>query len=509
MTLSNSSPTEPLNSLLDRMQYSADPLADATIANILGPWLQLPDAATVTASPHAVNPIALATQWQSQWQKLASITQTFAQWADNRSITEWRAASAGLEPEIGAPLEQYLQAACSLPAWADPGKLARAETLFMDYGALSVTMLFCSSLPECYVIPDLAAVLQSTGQLVNHTDYRIRATGAMIFPVMMAGGLTAPDGGGIAQILKVRLIHATIRNLILRGSPEAAVSSLGTALNNQYSSDTGIVPPLPVAAGDNMHQTLFARGWKTGEEGLPCNQEELAYTLLTFSYVFLRSMRKLGLALPRTDEEAYLHAWNVTGHVLGISRELMVDTMEEAEAMFTCMQVRGRADRADHERRPEIFDPRPALGNALMQSMEAVIPLRVVKPFPVLLTRYLCGSATAKDLGLNGPLHWLSRFLFAGFMLLTRTIDGLVRLAFPEFSIARLITRVLGYHVMTKLLMDQTRPLKLPQHLRDRVDLMLGRWSEDPKAPKWVNSMEDAVTVKGSWIASAKIEPHI
>ena len=501
MTLPNSAPTEPLNSLLDRMQYSADPLADTTIANILGPWLQLPDAATVTASPHAVNPITLATQWQPQWQKLATITQTFAQWADNRSITEWRASSAGLPPEIGAPLEQYLQAACSLPAWADRGKLARAETLFIDYGALSVTMLFCSSLPECYVIPDLAAVLQSTGQLVNHTDYRIRATGAMIFPVMMAGGLTAPDGGGIAQILKVRLIHATIRNLILRGSPEAAVSSLGTALNNQYSSDTGIVPPLPVAAGDNMHQTLFARGWKTGEEGLPCNQEELAYTLLTFSYVFLRSMRKLGLALPRTDEEAYLHAWNVTGHVLGISRELMVDTMDQAEAMFTCMQARGRAD---DERRREIFDPRPALGNALMQSMESVIPLRVVKPFPVLLTRYLCGSATAKDLGLNGPLHWLSRFLFAGFMLLTRTIDGLVRLAFPEFSIARLITRVLGYHVMTKLLMDQTRPLKLPQHLRDRVDLMLGRWSEDAKAPGWMNSLEDAVTVKGSWNASAK-----
>ena len=504
MTLSNSAPTEPLNSLLDRMQYSTDPLADTTIANILGPWLHLSDAAT--ASPHAVNPITLATQWPSQWQKLATITQTFALWPDNRSVADWQSSSAGLRPEIGVPLDQYLAAACSLPAWADRGKLERAEKLFIDYGALSVTLLFCSSLPECYVIPDLAAVLHMTGKLENHTDYRIRATGAMIFPVMMAGGLTAPDGGGIAQIVKVRLIHATIRNLILRGSPEAAMALLGSAQNNQYSSDAGIVPPLPSAAGDNMHQTLFAHGWNTGEEGLPCNQEDLAYTLLTFSYVFLRSMQKLGLALPPADEEAYLHAWNVTGHVLGISRELMADTMDQAEVMFTCMQARGRADR---KCRPEIFDPRPALGNALMQSMEAVIPLRVVKSFPLLLTRYLCGSATANDLGLNGPLQWLSRFLFAAFMLLTRAIDGLVRLAFPEFSIARLITRVLGYHVMTKLLMDQTRPLKLPQQLRERVDLMLGRWSEDPQAPRWMNSMEDAVTVKGSWNAPEKIESHI
>ena len=485
------------------MQYHADPLADATIATILGPWENLPNAPMAVELQRAGNFSTLAAQWQPQWQKLATITQTFARWSDNRSITDWQSSGTGLPPEIGAPLDAYLLAARTLPAWVDYAKLERAETLFIDYGALSVTMLFCSSLPECYVIPDLAAVLHTTGKLEKHTDYRIRATGAMIFPVMMAGGLTKPDGGGIAQILKVRLIHATIRNLILRASPDAAVASLGESSDNQYPRDGGIVPPLPGAAGDNMHQALFAHGWKTGEEGLPCNQEDLAYTLLTFSYVFLRSMQKLGLALPRADEEAYLHAWNVTGHVLGIARELMADTMEDAEAMFACMQARGRADRVG---RPEIFDPRPALGNALMQAMADVIPFKPVKSFPLLLTRYLCGAATSLDLGLSGPLSWLSQFWFAAFMLLARSLDGLVRLASPEFSIARLITRVLGYHLMAKLLMDQTRPLKLPQHLLADVDNMMGRWSNDPKAPGWMNSLEDAVTTKGSWTASARMQ---
>lgn len=477
------------HAVLDRMQYRADPLADATIAAILGPW--------TLATPGDVPPagqVQWDNTWDSKWDKLATVSRVFEQWSDNRSLVDWSAPHAGVAPGLAAPLMAYVQAGRSLPAWADPGKIARAEELFMDYGALSVTLLFCSSLPECYVIPDLAAVLHVSGQLEKHTDYRIRSTGAMIFPVMMHGGLTNPDGGGIAQIFKVRLIHATIRNLILRGSPEAAVASLGA---NRNAAGAGVIPPMasPDAAG-NMHQALFTHGWKTGEDGLPCNQEELAYTLLTFGYVFLRSMRKLGLGLARADEEATLHAWNVTGHMLGIERELLVDTMPEADALYAAMQTRGRAD---WRRGVGTGDPRPALGRALMEAMEQAIPVPMLKSFPVLMTRFLCEPAASKDLGLTERVSWLSRLLFRGLMFNVRAIDWLVRLVLPEFSIARLLTRALGYHLMTKLLMDQTRPLKLPQHLLNRVDTMMDQWSDDPKAAGWMNSMEDRLTVSGSW----------
>ena len=482
--------------LLDRMQYRADPLADTTMSSILGPWnFLLTDA----------SPKVLATTWQPQWEKIAIVSQTFAQWPDNRSIANWQGLGAGLVPEIADPLQRYARASVHLPQWADTQKIERAETLFMDYGALSITMLFCASLPECYVIPDLAAVLHVTGQLENHTTYRVRATGAMIFPVMMKGGLTEPEGGGVAQIFKVRLIHATIRNLILRGSPEEAMSALGSSESGRYAAEVGVVLPLArTSEPNNMYQALFAHGWQTGAVGLPCNQEELAYTLLTFSYVFLRSMKKLGIALLPADEVAYLHSWNVAGHLLGIERELMADTMDEAEILFARMQVRGRTGWASMAR---TSDPRPALGNALMQSMAAVIPLRAAKSFPVLLARYLCGSATSKDLGLSGPVPWLAYLLFTGGMLLVRAIDWLTRLVFPEFSIARFLTRVLGYHLMAKLMMDQTRPLNLPQHVRDSIDTMMAHWSADPKAPRWMNGLEDYLTTKGSWKASAQSPP--
>ncbi|WP_210542142.1 oxygenase MpaB family protein [Rhodoferax sp. PAMC 29310] len=123
----------------------------------------------------------------------------------------------------------------------------------------------------------------------------------------------------------MRLIHATIRNLLLRGSPENALLALG---GQHHVTGAGELPALRRPECATLYQALWAHGWKVGEDGLPCNQEELAYTLLTFSYVFLRSMRRLGLGLPASDEEAYLHAWNVVRHVLGIRRELLADTMD-------------------------------------------------------------------------------------------------------------------------------------------------------------------------------------
>lgn len=433
------------------MPMRADPLADATVARMLGPIDDVPD-----------------------WARIGVINRQIEQWQTNGALLGWKAGYT-VPAEVAEPLEAFVKAGMQLPEWTDQAKVLRGEEIFMDYGLLSCTLLFCSSLPECYVIPDLSAVLHMAGQLEKHTEYRIRSTAAMIFPVMMRGGLTSPDGSGVAQVLKVRLIHATIRHLILRGDVNQA-------------DRMGAVPPLrPDMAPENMHQALFEHGWNTARDGLPCNQETLAYTLLTFGYVFLRSMRKLGLGLSSSDEQAYLHTWNVMGHVLGIERSLMPETMEQAATMFAAFQARGRAE-------PYMPDARPALGRDLMKTMEDVIPLRVVRPFPVLLTRYLCGSATARDIGIDHRVSFLSRFLFAFFMFITRGIDAVGRMFFPEFSICRMLTRVVGYQFTVKLLMDQTRPLKLPPVLLNRVASMTRSWHLDAKAPDWVNKLEMRLT---------------
>jgi ER-bound oxygenase mpaB/B'/Rubber oxygenase, catalytic domain len=478
------------SSVLDRMQWIADPLADATVAELIGPWMARVEGQSASdfLQMHAAH-----------WLRIRIANKLIAEWTTNGCLVDWRPSDEGNRSEhftqVASALERYVREARALPMWADAAKINRAEAIFMEHGVLSCLLLFCASLPECYVLPDLSDVLHAAGQLEQHTQHRIRQTAAMIFPVMMRGGLTSPEGSGVAQVLKVRLIHAMIRNLILHGNPESVVLAMQS---DNGDSVTGIDSlDVPVGSVD-MFQTLFAHGWDLQRDQLPCNQEELAYTLLTFHYIFLRGMRTLGVGLRADNEDAYLHAWNAMAHVLGVRRELMPQTMSECETMFAKMQTRGRADAA---KRPGNQDPRPKLGQALMQSMEDAIPIRPLKGFPSLLTKTLCGRTVAGELGILGRASWLSSLLYAIVMIAVRCIDTIVRMFIPQFSLSRMIGRVLGYHMMSRLLMDQTRPLKLPNHLLNQMQAMIGQWSHDTSNPAWVNRVEDRLTASGDWAA--------
>jgi hypothetical protein len=439
-------------------------------------------AATLRADPLADDTIASVFQAfpnEAPWKAIGIVNSQIAQWQTNGELGTWQ-ADADVPPSIAAALQSYVQRGLALPEWAQSARIERAEKLFMEMSMMSCTLLFCASLPECYVVPELAGVLHAAGQLEQHTDYRVRSTAAMIFPVMMKGGLCSAAGSGVAQVLKVRLIHATIRHLILRGNPVDAVGS----------EAPGFVPPLPMATA-NMYQTLYANGWDVAQNGLPCNQQELAYTLLTFHYIFLRGLRQLGIGLAREDEEDYLHAWNVMGHVLGIERALMADTMAVAKTSFDTLQLQGR-------NRQYYPDARPALAGALMQVMEDQIPFRLLKPFPVMLTRHLCGPQTAQVLGISGRVNLASRLLFVSGMAAIRTFDAAVRLVVRDFSICRMLTRLVGYQFTVKLLMDETRPLKLPAALLGQVNDAMGHWQADRKAPRWLNALERRWSGRGN-----------
>ena len=471
----------PTDAQLEAMRHVADPHADDAVAAILGSC----PAGTVECMADSAAAAARAEGVAARMRCVDELNAVVRRWRDNADVAAWRA-----EPEaggaMGQALERYLAVGRQLPEWAEPHRLERAQRMFMDHGVLSVTSLLCASLPECYVVPDLAEVLHATGQLESRADYRIRATGAMLFPVMMIGGLTpgSPEGAGIAQILKVRLIHAMVRNLILRGPPRAAHS----------------VPPLAhIQPEDGMGPALHALGWDVAVRGLPGNQEELAYTLLTFSYVFLRAMRRLNIPMGAEECRDYLHAWNVAGHFLGIERALMADGMAAAASLFVRIQERGRARWAA---RPHGKDPRPQLGAALIGALEATMPGRTAKAFPALMTRRLVTRACAKDLRLDRRTTWGSRTIFAAGMALVGAVDAVGRrLASPRFSIGRLLMRAVGYRLTCRLLMDETRPLAVPATLRPRIAAVIRGWGRDHEASARMNALEDRLTTSGDWEA--------
>lgn len=473
--------------LLNQMQHVADPLADRTVAAIFNSPAH--DLAALGLDPLASD--------APLWRRIRVANALISQWQSNGQIANWQPKLSGLpeatvgetETIVGA-LQTFLAEAHALPEWARADDIELAEKVFIDHGVLSCLLLFCASLPQCYVLPDLSDVLHAAGQLEAHTEHRIRSTAAMIFPVMLAGGLTTAEGSGIAQILKVRLIHAMIRHLVLRRTPEDAIAA--------FERDEDVVaPPLALdAAQRDMYRTLFAHGWDIARDGLPCNQEELAYTLLTFHFVFIQGMRTLAVPLEDREERAYLHTWNVVAHVLGIRPELTQEDVASARVAFDLMQARGRADA---DKRVGILDPRPKLGVALMKSMETVLPLGLLRGVPSLLTKTLCGERVVRELGIDNRASAAQRAFYVVTFGFARIIDTAARLIWKDFSLAKLMTRIVGYHLLTKLLLDQTRPLRLPDRLLDDIETTVNQWSDDRKASGWLNRIEDRFTTTGHW----------
>ena len=386
---------------------------------------------------------------------------------------------SGVSPDLRRSLEKYLTGTSSLPPWANIERCRRAEDFFFDHGILSILALFNASLPETYVVPTIAEVLQISGQLVDRAEYRIRTTARMIIPVMAHGGLTGPDGYGIGHVQRVRLIHATIRHLVLNGTKATGEFEATTVRRTPGSALGGAVMP------HDVQEAMKAAGWDAKADGVPVNQVEMAYTLLTFSFISLRSLRDFGLRLSDTEEEDYLHCWNVVGHIIGLERELMADTMDEAAELFEAIRARGR--KHPHHSR----DPRPDLAAALIRVIERHIPLRVMKPLGALLTRKLIGDESANLLQIErhySQATWVVFRILHTVLLASERVAQALR---SHVSPIRFVSRVLGYHLFKGLLVDQTRPLQLPDSC---LHPLLENWAEDPAHHSWVNWLERRFT---------------
>jgi len=262
-------------------------------------------------------------------------------------------------------VRDYLDTTDDLPPWADHARIATGERFFGVHGPGCVMALACASLPACYAARRGVQVLSLTARLQSDPVRRIGETAQLTLHCMAPGGL-APAGAGVRDAQKVRLMHAAVRHLVLESE-------------------------------------VYDPEW-----GVPINQEDLAGTLLTFSVVVLDAIAKLGTTFSDEEADAYFHAWNCVGHILGVDRRLIADTLDDGRAL----------SRRIIERNWEASPEGRAMTKALIGAMEHATPGTIFDGFASYVVRFLGGDELGDILDvpkrdwsavLGGPLRQFAR----------------------------------------------------------------------------------------------------
>jgi hypothetical protein len=309
-----------------------------------------------------------------------------------------------LPEKLPEGLREYFEQSGRLPPWVDRELLRAGEGLFTRYGPQAVVALLCSSLPFCYAAAKGVQVLHLTARLETDPFRRILETSQMVIDVMAPGGMEA-GGNGLRTAQKVRLMHAAVRHLIRRS------------------------------------------GHWNPEWGQPINQEDLAGTLITFSSVVLLSLKKLGCDFTPIEERAYLHAWRVVGHILGIDPQLMPESPADSLAL-----------KAAIERRHFRASPEGQyMTRALIDMMKHMTPGNAFDGMPSTLMRYLLGDATADLLGVP-PSDW-SRVVLGPLRILGWVTDHQLDLSPP---VVKNLASLLGRQVLEGMVWVNRGPERLP-----------------------------------------------
>jgi len=322
-----------------------------------------------------------------------------------RSIVEWETIDKLLEqkkndktPEaekLRAALKIYVTKALAgvIPkdandkeAFAKPDLIATGQRVFWENGMIAFAILGCASLPEAYATAYGAKVLGITAGLTEHVKRRLFETSMFLMNVMKQDNpdptkaMISPDG--INAALTVRLMHAVVRKLLKEPPPQKRPDMKPESL------------PLETA--------LLQKNWQKEAWGEPVNQLSMGMAILSFSYIVLRSLRKLGIELNGHEEKAYLHCWNVVGKIMGVHDDLLLrqpETMEEAQELYERIWLRpGIIVRTEEARKLEA---------ALLEYMEDFVPetFAPLRRIPRILTAELVSSKIAGAIGLR--LDWM------------------------------------------------------------------------------------------------------
>jgi hypothetical protein len=193
--------------------------------------------------------------------------------------------------ELPAGLYNFVQNELKLQFTSeDIDMFNQTHEIWKEHGMNFVFILFFRALPYTYMAEKPANVLTTTKLLVTHTERRVFETAQFVFDVMDKNWWE-PDKRGILTAVKVRIMHAAMRHIILARTAEE----------------------------------------KWNEEwGKPISQEDLVATNQVFSLEFFKGMEYLGETLNADQQKAWFHTWKTIGRIMGVQNYLIPKNVNDA-----------------------------------------------------------------------------------------------------------------------------------------------------------------------------------
>ncbi|MZR63233.1 oxygenase MpaB family protein [Alcanivorax sp. DP30] len=244
------------------------------------------------------------------------------------------------------------------PIWLDRDLIRLGCEVSYRVGISGELVLRNMSLMGGYLAGAAAKPLVFTGQLDRMANRRLVETGKFWMDVTTPGGLER-DQEGFKSAVRVRLMHAQVRNMLLKS--------------------------------DNWDMR-----W-----GYPLNQWDSMGTILEFSVIFLTGLRSLGYLFSRREREAVVHLWRYVGYLMGVDERILpTNEQDSMRALYHLIATIGQSDE-DTRRLGE------ALGNASLQNREGWLQENLGKLEYTLragYSRYILGDEAADKLGLPRTL---------------------------------------------------------------------------------------------------------
>lgn len=219
---------------------------------------------------------------------------------------------------------------------------------------LAILVLACYALPSIYMLPACNKPLTYTKKLVERTFKRLVQTAEYVLEICRPDSLRQ-NGPGYQRSIRVRLIHAQVRRLL-----------------------------------------LAEPSWKMADWGVPINQVDLLTTLLYFSVLLHDGIQKLGFCFSLDESNSIMQLWRHAGCLMGVDERIHPTSLTEGRAMIELIQMTSEPPDQDARTLVSALIELPL--DQMLKDLSLNWSSKQIKHFIAAIARHLIGEQRAEML---------------------------------------------------------------------------------------------------------------